>query len=51
MNYKSWLEEYYEEICILYNNLITVLKRKKILYKEYNFDTFCKLIYKKSSKN
>ena len=50
MNYNSWLEEYENDLTFFYKNIINVLKRKNVLYKEYKFETFCKFIYSKSSK-
>lgn len=50
MIYEVWLNEYKKDLHILYNKLITILKRKKLLYKTYSYEDFCKYIFSKSSK-
>jgi len=49
-SYKEWYIEYEMDLYVLFNKTMNVLKTKKLLYKEYSFDSFCQLIYKKSSK-
>jgi hypothetical protein len=48
--YEKWFEEYNSELKELFSTLNSILKNKNMVYKEYQFDTFCKLIYSKSSK-
>jgi hypothetical protein len=49
MNYQEWRVEYKRDLTLIFNKLIYILKRKNLLYKEYSFDTFCSLIFKKSN--
>jgi hypothetical protein len=49
-DYESWYNEYKKYLDSLFSKIMYVLKTKDMIYKEYQFDTFCKLIYKKSSK-
>lgn len=49
-NYESWFCEYEKYLDSLFLKIKYVLKTKDMVYKDYQFDTFCKLIYKKSSK-
>lgn len=48
--YQKWYEEYEKDLCVIFTHLMSVLKRKNMVYKQHSFETFCKLIYKKSSK-
>ena len=48
--YEKWIVEYNDDLFNLYKKLLNVLKSKNMVYKEHSFDSFCKLIYSKSSK-
>jgi hypothetical protein len=48
--YEKWVEEYDKELNEIFSRLKSILKKKGMEYKDYQFDTFCKLIYSKSSK-
>ena len=48
--YEKWMDEYDKDIFYLFQNLMYILKRKNMLYKEFSFEKFSKLIYLKSSK-
>jgi hypothetical protein len=48
--YEEWYNFFEKDLEILFENLIYNLKSKNLLYKEYDFKKFCKLIYNKSSK-
>jgi hypothetical protein len=48
--YDNWMEEYEKDIYCLYQNLMYILKKKNMLYKEFSFKKYSKLIYLKSSK-
>lgn len=48
--YEKWAEEYDYELKEIFSRLKYILKKKGMEYKDHQFDTFCKLIYSKSSK-
>jgi len=47
--FKKWYDEYKNDLYILFQRLIGVLKTKNMLYKNHSFESFCRLIYSKSS--
>jgi hypothetical protein len=48
--YEKWMEEYNKDTFIIFSKLMSILNRKGMVYKEYSYDSFCKLLYLKSSK-
>jgi phenolic acid decarboxylase len=48
--FDKWMQEYREDTLIIFNRLIQILERRNMIYKEYSYDSFCKLLYLKSSK-
>jgi hypothetical protein len=48
--YKKWYENYENDLRIMFYKMTELLKNKGILYKEYEFSSFCRMIYNKSSK-
>lgn len=49
-SYNNWLEHFQKDLENMYEYLIRNLEKNQILFKSYDFDDFCKLIYNKSSK-
>jgi len=49
-NYEKWFNEYENNLESLFLKIMYVLKTKNMVYKDYKFDSFCKLIYRKSSR-
>lgn len=48
--FDKWMEEYREDTVIIFNRLIQILERRNMIYKDYSYESFCKLLYLKSSK-
>ena len=46
----KWMEEYHVDTFIIFNRLINILQRRNMIYKDYSYKKFCKLLYLKSSK-
>ena len=49
-HYKKWYEKYEKDVRVMFNKMISLLESQRILYKEYDFESFCRRIYNKSSK-
>ena len=49
-HYQKWYSNYEGNLRAMFDKMISLLSQKRILYKEYDFPSFCKMIYKKSSK-
>lgn len=49
-DYKKWKLFYEDHVRDLFNHIIEQLDDKNILYMNYDFELFCKLVYNKSSK-
>lgn len=49
-HYQKWFQYYEQYIKNLFDHLHYQLKENDILFKEYDFDVFCRLVYNKSSK-
>ena len=47
--FKKWYDEYKNDLIFLFKQLICVLKGKNMIYKKHSFESFCELIYSKSS--
>jgi len=48
--YQQWKSFYEPHVQHLFNHLLEKLEDENILYMNYDFETFCNLVYKKSSK-
>ena len=48
--FEKWMEEYNEDIFIIFSRLMNILNKKGMMYKDYSYESFCKLLYLKSSK-
>ena len=49
MIFNEWQKIYHRDLIIIYTKIIDNMKKRKILYREFNYMEFCKLIYRKSS--
>ena len=49
-HYQKWLQYYEQHVKKLFNYLIYQLKTNDILFREYDFEAFCRVVYNKSSK-
>ena len=48
--YQKWFEFFEQDLHMLYNIFAKHLNKHSVNYKDYPFNDFCKLIYKRSSK-
>ena len=49
-HYRKWREYYETHIKNLFDYLHYELEKNNILFRDYDFEVFCKLVYNKSSK-
>jgi hypothetical protein len=49
-HYQKWREYYESHVKNLFNYLLYELDKNDILFKNYDFEVFCRLVYNKSSK-
>ena len=45
LKYKEWCEEYDNDVYIIFMNFMSILKRKNMVYKNYSYSTFRRLVY------
>lgn len=48
VKYQEWCEEYDHDVYVIFRNFMSILKRKNMVYKNYSYSTFRRLVYMKS---
>jgi len=48
VKYQEWCEEYDHDVYVIFRNFMSILKRKNMVYRNYSYSTFRRLVYMKS---